>query len=49
MNLFTKQKQIHRHRKQTMVTKGEKYRGGINWEFGVDKYTLHCVLSRSVM
>ena len=26
MNLFTKQKQTHRHRKQTYVTKGE--RGG---------------------
>ena len=24
MNLFTKQKQTHRHRKQTMVTKGER-------------------------
>ena len=23
MNLFTKQKQTHRHREQTMVTKGE--------------------------
>ena len=23
MNLFTKQKQTHRHRKETMVTKGE--------------------------
>ena len=24
MNLFTRQKQTHRHRKQTMVTKGER-------------------------
>ena len=24
MNLYTKQRQIHRHRKQTMVTKVEK-------------------------
>ena len=24
MNLFTKQKQTQRHRKQTMVTKGER-------------------------
>ena len=24
MNFFTKQKWTHRHRKQTMVTKGEK-------------------------
>ena len=49
MILFTKQKQIHRHRKQTMVTKGERWRGGINWGFGIDKYTLGCVLSHSVM
>ena len=49
MNLFTKQKQIHRHRKQTVVTKGERWRGGINWEFGIDKHTLRCVLSRLVM
>ena len=32
-----------------MVTKGESWRGGINCEFGIDKYTLGCVLSRSVM
>ena len=28
MNLFTKQKQTDRHRKQTMVTKGERWGGG---------------------
>ena len=38
MNLFTKQKQSHRGRKQTMVTKGEK--GGRNWEIGIDIITV---------
>ena len=28
MNLFTKQKQTHRHRKQTMATKGDRVCGG---------------------
>ena len=28
MNLFTKQKQTHRHRKQTMITKRGKEGGG---------------------
>ena len=37
MNLFTKQKQRHRCRKQT---RGEAGVGGINWEIGIDKYTL---------
>ena len=39
MNLFTKQKQIHRHRNKLMVTKGERG-GGINQEFGINIYTL---------
>ena len=30
MNLFTKQKQTHRLRKQTYGTKGERGEGGIN-------------------
>ena len=34
MNLFTKQ--THRLRKQTYGYQ----RGGINWEFGIDIYTL---------
>ena len=35
MNLFIKQKQTHRHRKQTMVTKedGETW---INWEYRIN-------------
>ena len=40
MNLFIKQKQTHRYRKQTMVTKedGETW---INWEYriNIDTYT----------
>ena len=40
MNLFTKQKQTHRHRKLTMVTKGERVGRGINWEFGINTFTL---------
>ena len=40
MNLFTKQKQTHRHRKQTYGYHRGKVGGGINWEFRVDIYTL---------
>ena len=40
MNLFTKQKQTHRHREELMVTRGERWGGGIDWEFGIDRYTL---------
>ena len=39
MNLFTKQKQSHGCRKRTMVTRGLGW-GEINWETGVDMYTL---------
>ena len=39
MNLFTKQKKTHRHRKKLMATKGERA-GGINWELGINRYTL---------
>ena len=38
MNLFTKQKQTHRHRKQTYGY--QKKKRGINWEFGINRYTL---------
>ena len=40
MNLFTKQKQTHRLREQTYGYQGEGWRGGIDWEFGTDRYTL---------
>ena len=34
---FTKQKQIHRHRKQTYVYQRKEGEGGINYEFGISK------------
>ena len=41
MNLFSKQKETHRHRKQTYGYQSEKGDGGgINQEFGVNRYTL---------
>ena len=40
INLFTKQKQTHRLREQTMVTSGEGRGEGIVREFGIDMYTL---------
>ena len=43
MNLFTKQKQSHRRRKQTYGYQGGKGGGGINWEIGIDIYTLLCI------
>ena len=39
MNLFPKQKRTHRLQKQTWLPKGEGG-GGINWEIGIDIYTL---------
>ena len=40
MNLFAKQKQSHRCRKQTYGYQGGKGGGGMNWEIGIDIYTL---------
>ena len=40
MNLFAKQNLPHRHRKTPMVTKGERGWGRINWEFGINRFTL---------
>ena len=34
--LTTKQKQTHRLRKQTYITRGEGWEGEIDWEFGTD-------------
>ena len=39
INLFTKQKQSHRSRKQTYGYQ-RKGRGGVIWETGIDIYTL---------
>ena len=40
MNLFTKQKQTHRHRKQTWGYHRGRVGGGINSEYGTNRYTL---------
>ena len=40
INLFTKQKQTHRHRKQTYNYQSGKGWGGINWEFRINRYTI---------
>ena len=40
MNLYTKQKQIDRHRKQTYGYQRGKVGKGINQEFGINIYTL---------
>ena len=40
INLFTKQKLSHRCRKQICGIQGGNDGGGINWEIGVDIYTL---------
>ena len=37
MNLYTKQKQIHKHRKKLVVTKGER---GRDWEYGINRFKL---------
>ena len=42
MNLFTKQKQSYRCGKQSYGYQGGKG-GGIDWEIGIDIYTLLCV------
>ena len=39
MSLYTKQKHIHRHRKQTEDYWGEE-RGGINYQYGINSYKL---------
>ena len=39
MNLYTKQKQTHRLRERTYGYQGKGW-GGIDWEFGIDTYTL---------
>ena len=42
MNLFTKQKETHRHRKQSYGCQRGNW-GGINWEFGINRNTLLCI------
>ena len=44
MNLFTKQKQTHRHRKQTMGATGDSGEWEeIKQEFEINMYTLLCI------
>ena len=38
MNLFAKQKETHRHGKHYGYQ--SRSRGGINWEYGINRYTL---------
>ena len=40
MNLFTKQKQTRRLKEQTYGYQGGGWGKGIDWEFGIDMYTL---------
>ena len=40
MNLSTEQKQTHRHREQTCACQRWWGRRGMDWEFGIDMYTL---------
>ena len=40
MNLYTKQKQTHRHRGQTSAAKRELQWWGVEWEFGVSRCKL---------
>ena len=44
MNLFMKQKQTHRHKKQTMVTKGDR---GWRDKLGVWDYQIHTTIPYS--
>ena len=46
MNRFARQKQRHRCREQTYGHQGGKVGGGggeMNWEIGIDIYTLMCI------
>ena len=40
LNFFTKQKQTNRLREQTYGYWGWRVGGGVDWEFGIDMYTL---------
>ena len=40
MNLFTKQKQTHRHRKQTYGYQRGRGWSGMDWEFGISRRKL---------
>ena len=40
MKLFTKQKETHRLRERTYGYQWGEEGGGLDWEFGIDMYTL---------
>ena len=40
MNIPTKEKQTHRHRKQTYGCQGGEGRRGVDWEFGISRCKL---------
>ena len=49
MNLFTKQKYTHGHRKQTWWLSKGKGGEGINWGFGINRYILLYIVSSLVV
>ena len=40
MNLFIKQNRLTGTENKLMVSKGERWKGEINWEFGINVFTL---------
>ena len=44
MNLATKQKHTHRHREQTCGCQGVRRGNGMDWEFGVGRCKLLCLV-----
>ena len=40
MTLYTKQKETHRHRKQTYDYQRGQGRGGKSWVYGINRYNL---------
>ena len=43
MNIFTKQKQTHRHREQICVCQRGEVWGGKGWELGISIFKLLCI------
>ena len=43
MNVFAKQKQRHKWREKNVWIPKGKGVGGMNWEIGIDMYTLLCI------
>ena len=46
MILFTKQKQTHRHRKQSYGYQRGRVGGGINYEFGINIHTTVRIINK---